>query len=91
LARGRFRGDLGGRPALKLAPGDRARRIHDLLGSDFAGASLEVAVDGPLALWGLAGGPAFSRATASEQHFVVNRRPVQDLLLRTALRVPIAR
>jgi DNA mismatch repair protein MutL len=82
-----FEATLGGRPALKLAPGDRARRIHDLLGSDFAGASLEVAVDGPLALWGLAGGPAFSRATASEQHFVVNRRPVQDPLLRTALRV----
>ena len=82
-----FEASLDGRATLKLAAADRKRRIHDLLGPDFAGASLEVGAEGPLLIWGLAGGPAFSRPTASEQHFVVNRRPVQDPLLRTALRV----
>jgi DNA mismatch repair protein MutL len=66
-------------PAAEARPGDRARRIHDLLGSDFAGASLEVAVDGRSPV-GAGRRSAFSRATASEQHFVVNRRPVQDPL-----------
>jgi DNA mismatch repair protein MutL len=76
---------------LTLAPASRAGRIHDLLGADFAGASLAVSAEGApeggLTIWGLAGGPAFSRATAAEQHLVVNRRPVKDPLLRAALRV----
>ena len=38
-------------------------------------------------LSGLAAQPAYTRATGTEQHLVVNRRPVRDQLLRTALRV----
>ena len=40
-----------------------------------------------LALSGLAAQPAHTRPTGAAQHLVVNRRPVQDRLLRTALHV----
>ncbi|TCI00501.1 DNA mismatch repair endonuclease MutL [Roseococcus sp. SYP-B2431] len=83
-----FEAALDGRSLLNLAPAHRDARIRDLLGADFAAAALPVAGewDG-LSIAGLAGGPAFTRANALEQHLVVNRRPVRDPLLRTALRV----
>jgi DNA mismatch repair protein MutL len=76
-----------GREALNLPPAGREQRIHDLLGADFAAAALPVAAEGPLVLSGLAAQPAYTRATSADQHLVVNRRPVRDALLRTALRV----
>ncbi|MDB5416564.1 MAG: mismatch repair protein MutL [Rubritepida sp.] len=84
-----FEARLDGRTVLNLAPAPRDTRIRDLLGEDFAGAALPVMGGGPdvLTISGLAGGPAFTRATAMEQHLVVNRRPVRDPLLRAALRV----
>jgi len=83
-----FRVTVDGRAALELAPSDRAGRAADLLGRDFAGASVPVAGQwADLALEGLAGLPTHHRATAAEQHLVVNRRPVRDPLLRAALRV----
>ena len=83
-----FRVTQDGREVLALAPAERDARIADLLGADFAGASLPVAAEGGgLALSGLAAQPAYTRATGMEQHLVVNRRPVRDQLLRTALRV----
>ncbi|WP_043341260.1 DNA mismatch repair endonuclease MutL [Belnapia moabensis] len=83
-----FRVTQDGREVLALAPAERDARIADLLGVDFAGASLPVAAEGSgLALSGLAAQPAYTRATGMEQHLVVNRRPVRDQLLRTALRV----
>ncbi|MDO9712935.1 DNA mismatch repair endonuclease MutL [Paracraurococcus lichenis] len=83
-----FRIALEGREVLALAPQDRAARIHALLGADFAAAALPVAGEGGgLALAGLAAQPAYTRATGTEQHLVVNRRPVRDPQLRTALRV----
>ncbi|MBL6077881.1 DNA mismatch repair endonuclease MutL [Belnapia sp. T18] len=83
-----FRVTQDGREILALAPAERDARIAELLGADFAGAGLPVAAEGGgLALSGLAAQPAYTRATGMEQHLVVNRRPVRDQLLRTALRV----
>jgi DNA mismatch repair protein MutL len=84
-----FEATLDGRTVLSLAPAAREARIRDLLGGDFAAAALPIegGAPGVLELSGLAGGPAFTRATAMEQHLVVNRRPVRDPLLRAALRV----
>jgi DNA mismatch repair protein MutL len=84
-----FEATLDGRAVLSLSPAPREGRIRDLLGEDFAAAALPISGGAPgvLELSGLAGGPAFTRATAMEQHLVVNRRPVRDPLLRAALRV----
>jgi DNA mismatch repair protein MutL len=83
-----FRVTVDGRAALDLAPSDRAGRAAALLGRDFAAASVPVQGEWPdLLLEGLAGLPTHHRATAAEQHLVVNRRPVRDPLLRAALRV----
>ena len=84
-----FRVSVEGRVALDLAPAaDRATRAAALLGEEFAAQALRVRGewDG-LALDGLAGPPTLSRASAAEQHLVVNRRPVRDPMLRAALRV----
>ena len=86
-----FRVTSEGRETLALAPApDRESRIRALLGADFAAAAVPVAAEGAagaMSLAGLAALPAYTRATAGEQHLVVNRRPVRDPLLRTALRV----
>ena len=83
-----FQVEVEGRMVLNLAASDRIARIQALLGPDFARAALPV--EGAwtdLALSGLVAQPTHSRATAAEQHLVVNRRPVRDPLLRAALRV----
>jgi DNA mismatch repair protein MutL len=84
-----FRVVVDGRETLSLAPAAPDARIHDLFGPDFAAAALPVAGETPdgLRLSGLAAQPAHTRATSAAQHLVVNRRPVQDRLLRTALHV----
>jgi len=83
-----FHAEGDGRVWLKLPPQDRAARARAVLGDGFAAAALPVARDsGGIRIEGLVGQPAFSRATASEQHLVVNRRPVRDPMLRAALRV----
>ncbi|TCZ59749.1 DNA mismatch repair endonuclease MutL [Roseicella aquatilis] len=83
-----FRVQSEGREVLALPPQGREARIHALLGADFAAAALPVAAEaGGLTLAGLAAQPAYTRATGTEQHLVVNRRPVRDPVLRTALRV----
>jgi DNA mismatch repair protein MutL len=83
-----FRVEVEGRKVLDLPPTTRDGRIAALLGADFAGAAvpLEALRDG-VALTGLAGLPTHHTATGAAQHLVVNRRPVRDPLLRTALRV----
>ena len=78
---------LDGREALAAPPADRARRIAGLI-PDLAGHAIEVAAErGALALAGVIGPPSLTRASATEQHLMVNGRPVADRLLRTALRV----
>ncbi|WP_439596306.1 DNA mismatch repair endonuclease MutL [Falsiroseomonas sp.] len=83
-----FRVEVEGRLALNLPQADRDGRIAALLGADFAAAAVPVeAARQGLALSGLAGLPTHHTATGAAQHLVVNRRPVRDPLLRTALRV----
>ncbi|CAA9285499.1 MAG: DNA mismatch repair protein MutL [uncultured Acetobacteraceae bacterium] len=83
-----FRVVVDGRDAVSLAPGTQEARVHDLLGPEFAAAALPVSEEsGALSLSGLAAQPAYTRPTGAAQHLVVNRRPVQDRLLRTALHV----
>ncbi|ONG53132.1 DNA mismatch repair protein MutL [Pseudoroseomonas deserti] len=83
-----FQMEVEGRIALNLAPSDRVGRLAALLGPDFAGAHVPVSGEWPdLRLDGFAALPTLTRATAAEQHLVVNRRPVRDPLLRAALRV----
>ncbi|WBV43630.1 DNA mismatch repair endonuclease MutL [Pseudoroseomonas cervicalis] len=83
-----FRMEVEGRTVLNLAASDRRARLDALLGPEFARAAVTVSGGREeLALQGFAGLPTLTRATASEQHLVVNRRPVRDPLLRAALRV----
>jgi DNA mismatch repair protein MutL len=84
---------VDGRRALQLEPteGDRQARIsarlRQIMGSEFADNALTVTAerDG-LRLLGFAGLPTASRSSARFQHLFVNRRPVQDRLLKGALR-----
>ncbi|PWS38853.1 DNA mismatch repair endonuclease MutL [Falsiroseomonas bella] len=83
-----FQVESDGRPVLALPAQERDARIAALLGPDFAAAALPVQAErGGLALSGLAAAPLHHRPTGIAQHLVVNRRPVRDPQLRTALRV----
>ncbi len=65
----------------------RARRLRELLGSDFAAQTVHLAHRGAgLALEGFVGLPTFSRAQADQQYFFVNRRMVRDRLVSHAVR-----
>ncbi|MBR0654322.1 DNA mismatch repair endonuclease MutL [Plastoroseomonas arctica] len=80
--------EVDGRATLTLPAADRAQRLRDLLGPDFAAAAVPVeGVQDGLDIEGFVALPSHTRATAAEQHLVVNRRPVRDPLLRVALRV----
>ena len=70
-----------------LPAGDAARRIAAVAGDEFAGAAraLDESASG-LRLSGLAGSPAFSRASRDAQFVFVNGRFVRDKLLAHALR-----
>ncbi|UPG73911.1 DNA mismatch repair endonuclease MutL [Roseomonas gilardii subsp. gilardii] len=82
-----FRVEVEGRVVLDVAPDDRLGRVAAIMGEEFAAGALRVG-----GLWddlrvdGLAGPASLSRATAAEQHLVVNRRPVRDPVLKAALR-----
>jgi DNA mismatch repair protein MutL len=83
-----FQVESDGRPVLTLPAQDRDSRIAALLGPDFAAAALPVRAErGGITLSRLAAAPLHHRATGTAQHLVVNRRPVRDPQLRTALRV----
>jgi DNA mismatch repair protein MutL len=78
---------LDGREALAAPPADRARRIAALI-PDLAQHAVDVSSErGSVGLAGVIGPPSLTRATATEQHLMVNGRPVADRLLKTALRV----
>jgi len=83
-----FRMEVEGRVALNLPPATREARIGALLGQDFAAAAvpIEAGREG-MALAGQASLPTHHRATSAAQHLIVNRRPVRDKLLQTAVRV----
>ena len=69
-------------------PIDRhAERIQFFMGREFAVNAIEIEAsrDG-VQLWGLTSLPTLSRNGPQAQHLFVNQRPVQDRLLRSALR-----
>ena len=84
---------VDGRRALQLAAGagdPEARlgaRLAEIMGREFAANALTVRAerDG-VRLLGFAGLPTASHRTARFQYLFVNRRPVQDRLLKSALR-----
>ena len=83
-----FRLQSDGRVVFDLPVQDRRARVAALLGADAAAALLELDEDrGALNLSGFVGTPSLTRATAAQQSFTVNNRPVADPVLRTALRV----
>ncbi|WP_114377161.1 DNA mismatch repair endonuclease MutL [Elioraea thermophila] len=83
-----FRVTVDGREVLALAAGEPFRRMADLLGEEMARHAIALAAEkGALRLAGWVGPPSLTRATQADQHLAVNRRPVTDRLLRTALRV----
>lgn len=83
-----FRLAVDGRVVFDLPGQDLKARIHALFGAEAAAAMLEVAAErGGLRLAGYAALPSFTRASSAGQVLMVNRRPVSDPLLRTALRV----
>jgi DNA mismatch repair protein MutL len=77
---------LDGRTVLAAPAETHAARLARLLPDAAGCVTLDAARDG-LRLSGLAAPPTLSRASTAEQHLFVNRRPVADRLLRTALRV----
>ena len=79
--------EIEGRVAFDLPAQDRAARVLALLGTDAASLIPLDAERGALRLGGFVASPAVHRATAAGQSVVVNGRPVQDPVLRTALRV----
>ena len=80
--------EVEGRVAFDLPSQDRSARVAALLGAEATAALLPLDAErGVLRLEGCVAGPAVHRATAAGQSFVVNGRPVQDPVLRTALRV----
>jgi DNA mismatch repair protein MutL len=83
-----FAVSVDGREAFSVPPQERNARISALLGPEFAAAAVPVAAgSGALSLSGLIALPSYSLATARGQHLVVNRRPVRDPMLASALRV----
>ncbi len=84
---------VDGRRVLQLAPGTGdletrlAVRLAQIMGQEFAANALTIRVerDG-VGLLGFAGLPTASQRTQRFQHLFVNRRPVQDRLLKSALR-----
>ncbi len=76
-----------GRVTWHLRPTQLAQRVHEILGEDFAQASLPIEVQASdLRLSGFAGVPAYSRASRDAQYFFVNGRFVRDKLISHALR-----
>ena len=80
---------VDGRETLRLdaTPDDPRARAHALLGRETRGNAIEIDAerDG-IRLSGLVGLPTLSRKDARHQYLTVNGRPVQDKLLKGALR-----
>lgn len=76
-----------GRRILHLAAGALELRTRQLLGEEFAAASIALADAGPaLRLRGFIASPTYSRAGRDEQFFFVNGRFVRDKLVSHAVR-----
>ena len=76
-----------GRRTLQLAAGALDLRTRQLLGEEFAAASIALADAGPaFSLRGFIASPTYSRAGRDEQFFFVNGRFVRDKLVSHAVR-----
>ncbi len=76
-----------GRSLFQLAPADRPRRIADILGDDFIGASRAVdAAGGPISIGGFIIDPTRATDTKDGQYVFVNGRFVRDKVIGHALR-----
>ncbi|MBE9610377.1 DNA mismatch repair endonuclease MutL [Chitinilyticum piscinae] len=76
-----------GRPQLRLAPGDLARRAGELLGEEFVSSGIAVNEGfGPLRLFGITGNPTLGKSSRDAQYFFVNGRYVRDKVIQHALR-----
>ncbi len=74
-------------PARGLLVDDSRARLSDVLGTDFGANAVGIAAEREgFRLTGFAGLPTYNRATAAQQFFLVNGRPVKDRLLLGALR-----
>ena len=74
---------------LKLAPTeDQKSRISDVLGEDFIRNSIEIDIerDG-IKISGHTSLPTYNKATSEGQYLYINRRPVKDKVLTSAMRV----
>jgi len=72
---------------LEASPGDPLARAIQLMGREVDGNVLEIEAEREgVRLWGLAGLPTLSRRDTRHQYLCVNGRPVQDKLLKGALR-----
>ncbi|CAN5124657.1 DNA mismatch repair endonuclease MutL [soil metagenome] len=80
-----------GRTSFRWPAADRQRRIHAVLGSDFAEASTIVdRTSGNVTLVGAIGHPTAARNRADAQYFYVNGRYVRDRLLAHAVKAAYA-
>ncbi|MCE1238359.1 MAG: DNA mismatch repair endonuclease MutL [Azonexaceae bacterium] len=76
-----------GRLLFQLGPAERPRRIADILGEEFVGASRAVdAAAGPISLAGFAIDPTRAGETKDGQYVFVNGRFVRDKVIGHALR-----
>ena len=74
-------------PAGELFADALLHRLAAVMGREFVANAIEIdALRDGIGLRGFAGLPTFSRRDARAQHLFVNRRPVQDRLLKQALR-----
>lgn len=74
-------------PAHRASDDGAKARLSDVLGRDFGPNAVAISAEREgFRLSGFAGLPTYNRATASQQLFFVNNRPVKDRLLIGALR-----
>ncbi len=82
----RFNFIKDGKRVMELPPaGTLLERVSQIFGPEYSDNLVEFSHEEFNAkAWGLAGKPHFNRATAIDQYFFINRRPVRDMVLRTA-------
>lgn len=74
---------------LKLSPTNGLKqRISDVMGEDFIRNSMELMIDRDnIKISGFTSLPTFNKATSADQFLYINKRPVKDKVLNSALRV----
>jgi DNA mismatch repair protein MutL len=83
----RFNFIKDGKRVMELPPAATLlERVRQVFGADYADNLVEIRYDDfDIKVAGLAGKPPFHRATAIDQYFFINRRPVKDALVRSAV------